>query len=63
METGSEEVDLKEEVKFEAVSSVCDHLQFVLYCVWYGSGRGGGGYLTPLGKITNPRNDHKKRFR
>lgn len=48
METGSEEVDLKEEVKFEAVSSVCDHLQFVLYCVWYGSG--GGGVFDTVGQ-------------
>ena len=54
METGSEEVDLKAEVNFEAVSNVhvCTRDQGI-YCVCGINGGGGGrrrGYFTTLEK-------------
>lgn len=58
METGSEEVDLKEEVKFEVVSNVCagDH---GLYCVC-GINGGEEGASDNSGQKTNLRNALRK---
>jgi len=48
LETGSEEVDLKEEVKFEVVSNVCagDRGLFCVCGINGGGGGGGGGIIT-----------------